>query len=219
MSLQTGVKIYLTPIKDYKTIAKKFIKTGFVIFGIIMVCAGFYNTMIRVHQNHILIRDEVFVKERYTYPSITFCYKYKYGGKDVVQNYLPSLYDKLKASGMFVSLYFSRWILINLKTNRIAQHISLNIPNLIECTMRGIDIYGDDIAVIDDVDNYSECYEHCNERPDCRIWTYVEGSCYMKDENTFKADVNSSVVVGGIKDCQNGKKGNSLQTHIYYSYH
>ena len=85
--------------------------------------------------------------------------------------------------------------------------------------MRGIDIYGDDIAVIEDVKNYSECYEHCNERPDCRIWTYVEGSCYMKSENTFKADVNSSVVVGGIKDCQNGKKGNSLQNHIYYSYH
>ena len=97
-------------------------------------------------------------------------------------------------------------------------HISLNIPNRIECTMRGIDIYGDDIAVIDDVNNYSECYEHCNERPDCRIWTYVEGSCYMKSENTFKADVNSSVVVGGIKDCQNGKKGNSLQTQFYYSY-
>ena len=77
--------------------------------------------------------------------------------------------------------------------------------------MRGIDIYGDDIAVIEDVNNYSECYEHCNERPDCRIWTYVEGSCYEKSENTFKADVNSSVVVGGIKDCQNGKKGNSLQ--------
>ena len=115
MSLQAGVKIYLTPIKDYKTIAKKFIKTGFVIFGIIMVCAGFYNTMIRVHQNHILIRDEVFVKERYTYPSITFCYKYKYGGKDVVQNYLPSLYDKLKASGMVVSFYFDRWILIDYK--------------------------------------------------------------------------------------------------------
>ena len=113
MPLQNGVKICLTPIQDYKTIAKKFIKTGFVIFGIIMVCAGFYNTMIRVHQNHILIRDEVFVEERYTYPSITFCYKYKYGGKDVVQNYLPSLYDKLKASGMAVSFYFNRWVLIN----------------------------------------------------------------------------------------------------------
>ena len=113
MSLQAGVKIYLTPIKDYKTIAKKFIKTGFVIFGIIMVCAGFYNTMIRVHQNHILIRDEVFVAERYTYPSITFCYKYKYGGKDVVQNYLPSLYDKLKMSGMTVLFGFDRWTLIN----------------------------------------------------------------------------------------------------------
>ena len=113
--LQEGVKICLTPIRDYKTIAKKLIKTGFVIFGIIMVCAGFYNTMIRVHQNHILIRDEVFVAERYTYPSITFCYKYKYGGKDVVQNYLPSLYDKLKASGMVVSFYFDKWILIDYK--------------------------------------------------------------------------------------------------------
>ena len=105
------------------------------------------------------------------------------------------------------------------KRSDFGNNISLNIPNRIECTMRGIDIYGVDIAVIDDVNNYSECYEHCNERPDCRIWTYVEGSCYMKSENTFKADVNSSVVVGGIKDCHNGKKGNSLRNQFYYSYH
>ena len=46
-----------------------------------------------------IVMDEVFVEERYTYPSITFCYKYKYGGKDVFQNYYPYLYEKWKKEG------------------------------------------------------------------------------------------------------------------------
>ena len=93
----------LDPAKNY-TIIPKLIRSGFVIFGLAFVCYGFYRTMLKVSQRNILIREEVVVKEKFTYPSITFCYKYKHGGKDVFRNYYPSLYDKWKKSGMFYDL-------------------------------------------------------------------------------------------------------------------
>ena len=94
----------LDPGKNY-TIIPKLIRSGFVLFGIAFVFYGFYRTMLKVSQKNILIREEVVVKEKFTYPSITFCYKYKHGGKDVFRNYYPSLYDKWKKSGMFINLY------------------------------------------------------------------------------------------------------------------
>ena len=56
------------------------IRGGFVIFGLGMVCNGFYKTMIKVNQRNILISEEVVNEEKYTYPSITFCVK-------VIENY------------------------------------------------------------------------------------------------------------------------------------
>ena len=58
--------------------------------------------MVKVNQSHILINEEVVVAEKYTYPSITFCYKYKHGGKDVLKNYYPSLFDKWKKLGKLI---------------------------------------------------------------------------------------------------------------------
>ena len=91
--------------------------------------------------------------------------------------------------------------------------------------MRGIDRYGGDIDAIDDVSNYTECNKLCHERKDCFIWTYVEGSCYVKSENTFRT--RHPNVIGGIKDCgsekQEGKsppisKSNNNSLHIFYVY-
>ena len=70
--------------------------------------------------------------------------------------------------------------------------------------MRGIDRYGGDIDAIDDVSNYTECNKLCHERKDCFIWTYVEGSCYVKSENTFRT--RHPNVIGGIKDCGSEKQ-------------
>ena len=89
----------LDSAKKY-SIIPKLIRGGFLIFGVGFVVYGFYRTMHKVSQRNILIREEVVVKEKYTYPSITFCYKYKNGGKDVFRNYYPPLYDKWKKSGM-----------------------------------------------------------------------------------------------------------------------
>ena len=73
----------------------------FILFGTGFVCYGFYKTMLKVHKGNVLIREEVRVKHKYTYPSITFCYKFKHGTKDVLRNYYPYLYNKWKNSGMF----------------------------------------------------------------------------------------------------------------------
>ena len=86
---------------DYSVIPKV-IRCGFLFFGIGFVLYGFYGTMVKVNQSHILINEEVVVEEKYTYPSITFCYKYKHGGKDVLKNYYPSLFDKWKKLGKLI---------------------------------------------------------------------------------------------------------------------
>ena len=92
------IKTYLRKYTNGRTISKV-IRGGFVIFGICMVCIGFYNTMMQVGQRNILMREELVHEEKYRYPSITFCYKYKHGGKDVFQNYYPYLYKKWKKAG------------------------------------------------------------------------------------------------------------------------
>ena len=70
--------------------------------------------------------------------------------------------------------------------------------------MKGIDRYGGDIDTIDNVSNYSECNKRCNLKKDCFVWTYLEGSCYVKNENTFRT--NRSNVIGGIKDCKSDRQ-------------
>ena len=75
--------------------------------------------------------------------------------------------------------------------------------NRIECIMRGIVINSDDVESIENVGNYSECNRYCNDRQECHIWTYIEGSCYVKNENTFRT-LASKKHVGGIKDCPTG---------------
>ena len=76
--------------------------------------------------------------------------------------------------------------------------------------MPGVDRYGGDIddGVIRNVSNYIECNRLCNERNDCFVWTYIEGSCYVKDENTFRT--NSSNAIGGIKDCNSSTQQGNL---------
>ena len=77
--------------------------------------------------------------------------------------------------------------------------------------MRGVDRHGGDIDTLENVSNYSECNKHCNERNGCFLWTYIEGSCYVKNENTFRT--NSSNVIGGLKDCKPEKLQGSLDNH------
>ena len=72
------------------------------------------------------------------------------------------------------------------------------------CIMASVNHYGEDIDTINNVTDYIECNQLCNERDECFIWTYVEGECYAKTQNTFK--VRSADVIGGYKDCKSSKR-------------
>ena len=65
------------------------------------VCVGFYTTMLKVNENHVSIREEIQVLPKYRYPSLTFCYTFKHGGKDVMEMFYQHLFDKWKQSGKY----------------------------------------------------------------------------------------------------------------------
>ena len=78
--------------------------------------------------------------------------------------------------------------------------------------MASVNHYGEDIDTINNVTDYIECNQLCNERDECFIWTYVEGECYAKTQNTFK--VRSADVIGGYKDCKSGNRESKLQIQL-----
>ena len=82
------------------------------------------------------------------------------------------------------------------------------LPNsfyrILGCIMASVNHYGEEIVTINNVTDYTECNQLCNERDECAIWTYVEGECYAKTQNTFK--VRSADVIGGYKDCKSSKR-------------
>ena len=51
------------------------------------------------------------------------------------------------------------------------------------------------------VENQSECQEKCKLLPDCYLWTFVRGMCYMKNGNTVKGTGDN--VISGTKECNN----------------
>ena len=66
--------------------------------------------------------------------------------------------------------------------------------------MDNMDRPGDNIRHYDNVVNHSECIKRCKNRKECAVWTYLEGTCWLKSENTFRALIPN--VVGGIKGCE-----------------
>ena len=77
----------------------KCIKALFVLFGIGYVSYGFAETMQKFKEGNVLVKEQVLSHAKYKYPSVTFCYKYKHGSKNVLHNYYPELYKKWKKSG------------------------------------------------------------------------------------------------------------------------
>lgn len=65
--------------------------------------------------------------------------------------------------------------------------------------MDNMDRYGDDIGHYDNIKNHLECQKKCKEATECYIWTYIEGSCFLKNEDTFKGHGDN--VMSGMKNC------------------
>ena len=81
----------------------KLVRTGFVIFGVVYVLYGFAKTMQKFKAGNVLVKEEIFYPQKYVYPSITFCYKYKHRGKNIINAYFQDLFEKLKQSGKLFS--------------------------------------------------------------------------------------------------------------------
>ena len=60
---------------EFKTL-KNVVRGIFLTLGMIVVLYGFYGTMREVNEMRVLLQEEVEIKEKYLYPSITFCYKF-----------------------------------------------------------------------------------------------------------------------------------------------
>ena len=83
------------------------------------VCVGFYTTMLKVKENHVSIKEEIQVLPKYRYPSLTFCYVFKHGGKDVMEMFYQHLFDKWKQSGNWS---FPKWHLSHIYSARTWYH-------------------------------------------------------------------------------------------------
>ena len=80
----------------------KAVRIMFVLFGIGYVLYSFTRTLQKYKEGNVLAKQETKYFDKYRYPSITFCYKFKHGSKDVMNNYYPSLYKKWKATGISI---------------------------------------------------------------------------------------------------------------------
>ena len=90
------------PKTSFSTILKAIVtivKTAYLIFAALFVCYGFYNTVARVQQGTINVKSGVQVVSKVKFPSITFCHKFRYGGKDALLAYSNLLFQKWKKSG------------------------------------------------------------------------------------------------------------------------
>ena len=72
----------------------------YVAIGTVVVCYGFQSGYKKFMSHNIVIKEQVYSVDKMRYPSITFCYKFKHGSKDVIQNYYPFLFQMAEQQGI-----------------------------------------------------------------------------------------------------------------------
>ena len=91
-----------------------FVRFLYIGVAICFVCFGYYETMLIAKQGNRHVKEEVTVLSKYRYPSITFCYVFKHGGKDVWSLYFRHFIEKWKQSGNWNAINLhGRYIHIN----------------------------------------------------------------------------------------------------------
>ena len=60
---------------------------------------------------------------------------------------------------------------------------------------------GGDLEHLIGIANASFCNEECRKNTNCSVWTYLDGRCYLKNENTFS--IKTDGLVSGITNCTN----------------
>ena len=71
----------------------------YVLFALLFVSYGLHKTIIKMKDERTLVKESHLVPDKIKYPSITFCYKYKHGGKDAFGIYYKKFFEKWKRSG------------------------------------------------------------------------------------------------------------------------
>ena len=77
----------------------KFALWVYLLLALTFVGHGLYKTIIKMKAEHILAKETHLLPDKIEYPSITFCYKYKHGGKDALGTYYKNFFEKWKRSG------------------------------------------------------------------------------------------------------------------------
>ena len=86
--------------KTSKNVVKG-IRIAYMLFAMLFVCQGLYNTLIKVQQQNVNVRSAIKYLSKIKLPSITFCHKYKHGGKEAILNYNKQLFEKWTKSSKF----------------------------------------------------------------------------------------------------------------------
>ena len=76
-----------------------FFRMIYVAVATVVVCYGFDKGYKKFISHNKVIKEQVYALDKMKYPSVTFCYKFKHGSKDVVQNYYPFLLEIAKQKG------------------------------------------------------------------------------------------------------------------------
>ena len=79
----------------------KVVRIAYLIVAIVFVANGLYLTLRKVKQQNVNVRFGINHISKVKFPSVTFCYKYKHGGKDAILAYRDQLFEKWKESGNF----------------------------------------------------------------------------------------------------------------------
>ena len=77
----------------------------YVAIGTVVVCYGFQRGYKKFISHNIVIKEQVYTLDKMRYPSITFCYKFKHGSKDVIQSYYPFLFQMAEEKGIKHTFY------------------------------------------------------------------------------------------------------------------
>ena len=84
----------------------------YIAFAIYFVTFGYYKTLMVAKEGRRNLQEEVTVLEKYRYPSITFCNKFKHGQKNVWSLYYLNLLKRFIDSGetdtkSYLNIYIS----------------------------------------------------------------------------------------------------------------
>ena len=75
------------------------IEIVYILFATGLLSYGFIETIEKMNEGNILVKEEVRVLPKIKYPSVTFCYKYKHGTKVAIHTYNSHFAAKWKRLG------------------------------------------------------------------------------------------------------------------------